>query len=383
MNHTWERCTQCVISAGFPRIEFDDEGVCSFCRNRAFYVAEKDAIDQARVQVGELFSGRPQGMRYDALVCLSGGKDSTYTLMLAVRKYGLRTLAFTFDNGFLSELAFDNIRSAVNALAVDHIMLRPSSDTMKAIVRVSALHRIYAPKTLIRISAVCNSCITMINTAAVSLALENGIPFVVAGFTLGQIPSNAVAYRLNYRFIQESRKNAVEALEKNTGRPVTDYFRIREELLNLPSPWHVNLLCLESLSEDRIVEEVIKIGWRQPHDVDGCSSNCRLNAFNNHAHETAYGYNPYELELSHLVRKNLLTREQALKKLHDKSGPQLDAILAELGMSRSDLQTAAWGAAVVEHKEEKIDGREYPRRDFFQGPPVSGIADTTPILGAP
>lgn len=164
-----DRCTRCVISGEFPRIEFDDEGVCSFCRDRAFYVAENDAIDQARAQITELFADRPKGRQYDALVCLSGGKDSTYTLMLAVRKYGLRTLAFTFDNGFLSAFALENIRGAVDVLAVDHIMMRPSAESMKSIVRASALHRIYAPRTLTRISAVCNSCITMVNTMAVSL----------------------------------------------------------------------------------------------------------------------------------------------------------------------------------------------------------------------
>jgi tRNA(Ile)-lysidine synthase TilS/MesJ len=341
MSNKWERCTQCVISANFPRIEFDDKGVCSFCRNRAFYMAESNAIDKAGIQVSELFSGRPEGRCYDALVCLSGGKDSTYTLMLAVRKYGLRALAFTFDNGFLSGFAFDNIRCAVNVLGVDHVMVRPSFETMKSIVRASAMHQIYPPKSLTRISAVCNSCITMVNTMAVALALEKGIPFVVAGFTLGQIPSNAVTYRPNYRFIQESREKAMQALEKHSGRTLTEYFSVRDELLNQPSPWHVNLLCLESISEDKLVEEIIKIGWQQPDDVDGCSSNCKLNAFNNYAHETAYGYNPYELELSHLIRKKLLTREQALKKLDEKSGQQLDAIIAELGISRSDLKTAA------------------------------------------
>jgi tRNA(Ile)-lysidine synthase TilS/MesJ len=357
MSQEWKRCTQCVISAAFPRIDFDDKGVCSFCRDQAFYIAENDTIDQARTQVTELFSSRLKSGRYDALVCLSGGKDSTYTLMLAVRTYGLRTLAFTFDNGFLSEFAFDNIRCAVNALGVDHVTVRPSFETMKSIVRASAMHQIYAPRTLTRISAVCNSCITMVNTMAVSLALEKQIPFVIAGFTLGQIPSNAVVYRPNQHFIQESRVKAVSALEKHSGRSLTEYFSVSDELLNLPSPWYVNLLCLESISEDRLIEEVIKIGWRQPDDVDGCSSNCKLNAFNNYAHELAYGYNPYELELSHLIRKKLLTREQALKKLDEKSSQQLDSIIAELGITHSDIKTATsmLGAVTTGHRGNKID----------------------------
>lgn len=346
MNADWTRCTRCVISSGFPRIDFDEEGVCSFCRDRAYHIVDNDTIGQAKTQMTKMLSVRPDSGRYDALVCLSGGKDSTYTLMLAVRKYGLRVLAFTFDNGFLSEFAFDNIRTAVDVLAVDHLMLRPSLETTKTVFRASAMHRIYPARTLTRISAVCNSCITMVNTMAVTLALEKSIPFIVAGFTLGQIPTNAVLYKPNYRFIQESRGHVITALEEHCGKNISEYFSVREELLDMPSPWHINLLCFETASENEILAEVSRIGWQHPDDVDGCSSNCRLNAFNNHVHEMTYGYNPYELELSHLVRQGLLPRDQAMRKLDDKAEGQLDAVLAELGISHAELKfaTAAMGA---------------------------------------
>ena len=40
---------------------------------------------------------------------------------------------------------------------------------------------------------------------------------------------------------------------------------------------------LEKLEEKEkeIIKEVSKIGWIAPTDVDGCSSNCKLNSFNN------------------------------------------------------------------------------------------------------
>jgi hypothetical protein len=348
MSEKCERCTRCVLSSGFPRIQFDADGVCSFCRDRLFYATGDGVIEEAKTHVEGLLANLPKEGRHDALVCLSGGKDSTYTLMLAVRKYRLRVLAFTFDNGFLSSYAFENVRRAVDALGVDHITVRPSYEAMKSIVRASATRQIWSPRTLVRISAVCNSCITMVNNAAVTLALEQRIPLVIAGFTLGQIPSNAVVYKPNSLLMNESRQKAVAALEEHSGREVVRYFTMREDLIRLPAPWNVNLLCLESASEGDIIKSVSDIGWRQPDDVDGCSSNCRLNAFNNFAHEMAYSYNPYELELSHLVRKGLLSREEALSKLHEKAEPQVDAVLEELCMSRAELlaATAALGGAI-------------------------------------
>ncbi len=55
----------------------------------------------------------------------SGGKDSTYTLWLLTEVYGLRMLAFTFDNGFVSPTAMDNMRTVGERLGVDHVIVKP------------------------------------------------------------------------------------------------------------------------------------------------------------------------------------------------------------------------------------------------------------------
>ena len=70
---------------------------------------------------------------------------------------------------------------------------------------------------------------------------------------------------------------------------------------------------MENITEKEIIENILELGWEKPKDVDGCSSNCRINAFNNYVHIKKYGYSPYELELSHQVRNGLLEREEALQ----------------------------------------------------------------------
>ena len=49
-------------------------------------------------------------------------------------------------------------------------------------------------------------------------------------------------------------------------------------------------------------------------------------------HMKKFGYSPYELELSHLIRKKLLSREIALKKLNDQPQAQIDYGFNELGL---------------------------------------------------
>lgn len=335
-----KRCTKCILSNNFPRIKFDDKGVCNFCNNELLYTTEQDNIDKACKEITSLFEDKRGKSEYDAIVCYSGGKDSTYTLKLAVEKYKLKILSFTLDNGFISPVAFKNIEKVVSNLGVDHYTFRPSYKFMKDLFRISSLENIYNPKTLTRISSNCNSCISIVNIMSLKIALEKKIPFILAGFTLGQIPSNTIYYQNNYQFFEESRKPVIEKLKTELGDDVKKYMQISEELLKKTDnyPYNINLLCLEDITENEIVDKILPLGWVKPADVDGCSTNCRVNAFNNYVHLKKHGYSPYELELSHLIRKNLLTREEALAKLIDLPIDQINYVFKELKIDESQLK---------------------------------------------
>ncbi|MFB6320145.1 phosphoadenosine phosphosulfate reductase family protein [Saccharicrinis sp. FJH54] len=320
-----QRCTKCILSENFPRIKFDDSGVCNFCNNQLLYTTEDDNIKIAQVEIDALFRNiDKQASDYDAIVCYSGGKDSTYTLKLAIEKYKLRVLSFTLDNGFISPTAFRNIEKVVSKLGVDHFTYRPSYNFMKGLYRVSSLETLYTKQSLTRISANCNSCISIVNMVALKTALEKNIPFILAGFTLGQIPANTIYYKNNYEFLLDSRKPVLDKLKNTIGENVRRYLELPESLQNNNYPYTINILSLEKITENEIVEQILPLGWQKPKDVDGCSTNCTLNAFNNYVHIKRHGYSPYELELSHLIRKELLSREEGLEKLFDQPKDQIE-----------------------------------------------------------
>src|SRR5690606_16394894 len=103
---------------------FDDEGVSSHAlafdqkfgeRVRAAQAGELlGELDQMVAEIRKAGEGKP----YDCIVGVSGGVDSTYLLVQAVR-LGLRPLAVHFDSGWNSELAASNIHNLVTALGVD------------------------------------------------------------------------------------------------------------------------------------------------------------------------------------------------------------------------------------------------------------------------
>ena len=116
-------CTRCLYPATKPRLEFDEEGVCSACR--AFERrAEIDWTAREREWDALLQSAknpRP-GQPYDCVVPVSGGKDSTCQVVTALQ-YGLRPLAVTAMTDHLTDVGRANLDN-ISKLGVDHVMVQ-------------------------------------------------------------------------------------------------------------------------------------------------------------------------------------------------------------------------------------------------------------------
>ena len=114
-------CTRCVSDTTIPGIRFDAAGVCNYCHvhdemDRKYPLGEKGK-EELRRKVAEI-KRRGRKKKYDIVVGVSGGRDSTYALYQAV-ELGLRPLAVHFDNGWNSEIAVTNIKNATTKLGVD------------------------------------------------------------------------------------------------------------------------------------------------------------------------------------------------------------------------------------------------------------------------
>jgi N-acetyl sugar amidotransferase len=115
-------CLNCIMDETDPDIKFNTQGICNHCL-RYKVVAESRLIG-AREQdlklqrlIAEIKSVG-HGKKYDCVIGISGGVDSTYVAWL-LKKYGLRPLAVHLDNGWNSELAVANIQKTLDTLGID------------------------------------------------------------------------------------------------------------------------------------------------------------------------------------------------------------------------------------------------------------------------
>jgi len=120
-------CSKCILPVGYPGVQFVQtaDGIkCQWCAQEEKGQARERALEEMEKYLRTLVSKRKHEQGYDAVVAISGGKDSTAALYLAVKKYGLKVLAFTVDNGVKSDKLITNICKIVNWLSVDWQLVR-------------------------------------------------------------------------------------------------------------------------------------------------------------------------------------------------------------------------------------------------------------------
>ena len=112
------RCTRCVLPETFPGIEFDEGGVCNFCRNyEKIKVKGEDALKKI-IAPYRSKNGKP-----DCIVGLSGGRDSSYALHYTKTVLKMNPIAYTYDWGMVTDLARRNQARLCGKLGVEHILV--------------------------------------------------------------------------------------------------------------------------------------------------------------------------------------------------------------------------------------------------------------------
>ena len=332
-----KRCTRCILPETFPGIQFDERGVCQYCRRAP--EPERRAAQKAhlRTRFEELVRQVRDQVGYHCLVSWSGGKDSTYTLWLLKEKYDLRVLAFTFDNGFVSPGAFKNMRVVAENLGVDHLIVKPRFDLLRQAFLASTQPGMYPPRALERASGICNTCMALAKGMGLRIALEKDIPILAYGWSPGQIPLASAIFRTNSRMLKAMMEAAIAPLEKAVGDQVAPYFPARHHLEeDRECPYNVSPLAFLDYDEAVAVDRIGVLGWERPRDTDPNSTNCLLNSFANAVHLEHMGYHPYVMELAGLVREGYVKREEALARLEVTAVPEVvAAVEAKLGLPPS------------------------------------------------
>lgn len=122
MSNSNKICTRCIYDSSVPLITFNAEGVCNYCLQTDKLAQDYGIADGSgeKVFAGmiEEIKKAGKGKKYDCVVGVSGGVDSSYMLHKAI-EWGLRPLAVHYDNTWNSAIATENIKKMLKPLNVD------------------------------------------------------------------------------------------------------------------------------------------------------------------------------------------------------------------------------------------------------------------------
>ncbi len=304
-------CVSCGMDGRYPGLGFDADGVCSICRDYSTY---RDKVAPYFRSIPEFETILKQGQTspdgYDCMVLLSGGKDSTYALCRVV-DLGFKVLAYTLDNGYLSEQAKTNIRRVTEHLGVD-----------LEFGGTPHMNEIFAD-SLRRFSNVCNGCFKTLYTLSTNLANQRRIPFIVTGLARGQMFETRLSdmYDAAVFDVAVIDQRILDARKAYHRMPDLVAQRLDTQVFEDDAVFdrvrYVDFYRYSDATLDEMYDYLARrVPWVRPSDT-GRSTNCLINDVGIYVHKQERGFHNYALPYSWDVRLGHKRRQAALAELDD------------------------------------------------------------------
>lgn len=119
----FQRCTCCVMDTTDRKIVFDENGVCDYCNDyyKNILPSWKAKLEDKGLlaRTAEEIKKNTAGQKYNCIIGLSGGVDSSYLCYVAKELMGLNPLCYVCDTGWNLAAADENIKRVTEALGLD------------------------------------------------------------------------------------------------------------------------------------------------------------------------------------------------------------------------------------------------------------------------
>ena len=330
-NQSLIRCSRCVLDTSASDIWFDDHGDCKYCKIHDELDRLHPLGDTMRLyleaKVAQIKKAG-EGKRYDCIVGVSGGRDSTYTLLVA-KQLGLRPLAVHFDNGWNTDISVKNIRKACEKLQVELYTVVADWEEFRAMQR--AFLKSSTPDADIPTDYAIYS--VLYHTAN-----REGIRYILNGHSFRTEGTSPISWTyMDPLYVKDVLKKNGKS-SKIRSFPHMGFFNLQYYL------W------VKRIREFRILEY---IDYNQKEVDRVLTKELDWEYYGGHHHENHYtkffqsyylpakfGIDKRKTELSALVRSGQLTREQAIEEIEEKAyayeKETIDYALHKLGFSENE-----------------------------------------------
>lgn len=340
--HGIEYCTRCCIPETQEGVQFDVMGICTACRSSE----EKMHIDwaarerQLRTILDDAKS--KSGNSYDCVLPISGGKDSFFQAHVLTKIYGLKPLAVTFNQNWVSETGFYNLQRCLEVFDLDHLQFTPARGLVNRV----------AKKSLDAIGDACWHCHSGVGAFPLQVATRFKIPLLVWGESISESAGRATYNCPGTKFDRDyftkvsAKLTADEMIGVNLSAKDLHPFELPSyEEIEKTGVWGIHLGDYMFWDDERQTEWIREVyGWRET-EMEGAykgykSAECIMSGVHDFTCYLKRGFGRSTGQASVDVRNGLLTRNEGFEliKKHDQERPDaLDYYLKITGLSEADF----------------------------------------------
>ncbi len=297
-------CTRCVMDDTDPKIIFDENGVCNYCKR--YFESAKRIIKPKKELIPLLNKIKEQhrDKRYDCVLGVSGGADSSYVAYLA-KKLGLRVLLTHLDNGFDTVEGAYNVKAIVEKTGFDYELKTCDFEVIKD------LKVAYLKSGVLNIEAICDHAIM---ASTYDVAVKYGIKCLLSGtnwVTEGILPSS-------WGYRQNDVANIKDIHRKHGTIPLKTYptmglikYGFRNVIKRIK---RLSILNFVDYNREKAKQILLKEWGLKDYGKKHCECVC-TRFYQQYIHPKRTGWDKRKPHFSTLICSNQMTRDEALAEL--------------------------------------------------------------------
>lgn len=298
--------------------------MCNQCRSHEplKYKGEEELLRQIKYAKGK--------SEYDCAVMLSGGRDSTYTLLTLVKDHGLNVLAINYQNPMTHPLAKQNIENAVTKLDVDLESFKVPRELHERSFKQN-LETWFARPDPAMVPMMCIACKLMwYNT--LKIVKKHRITSLVAGGN----PLEETSYKKELLGVSHDTpmettmmKSTVGILKGIARNPryivpefvptmflgflFADAYSFGSRVYGRRIQRH-NLFTYVPWNEKNIISRISnELDWKYPPGGSTWRFDCQVEKIKSHMYQQTVGMTEKEDFYSMMIRENMISRDKALE----------------------------------------------------------------------
>lgn len=302
-------CKRCVMDSTVPKIIFNKNGICNYCEEALLRIKnetfEGTQRDKNLTKLLNKIKSFKKNNKYDCVIGVSGGVDSSYVAYIIKKEFKLNPLAVHLDNGWNSELAIKNIENLLTKLQIDLYTHVIDWEEFREL-QMSFLK-----------SSIANSEIPTdhaITALLYKIAEKEKIKYILHGGNLATesiMPESWMHDAKDLKFLNSIHKKFSSKSLKSY--PMMSYLKLFWKIF-IKRIKYVGILNYISYDKDKAIEILEKnLGWKKYEEKHFESIYTKF--FQGYLLPKKFGIDKRKAHYSSLIINGQMTRTEALEKL--------------------------------------------------------------------